>query len=122
MRTRSVILALTVLITFTIGNALGQSNWNQFRGPNGSGITAETKKLPVEFSGTNNLIWKTELNKGNSSPCIWGDNIFLTAYNDKMLETVCINRKNGKINWRQTLAVERFPRMHPINNPVTDLI
>ena len=72
----------------------GQSQWNQFRGPNGSGVAANTKVLPVEFNQSNNLIWKTEINDGHSSPCIWGDYIFLTTIIDKTLETICIDKNS----------------------------
>ena len=58
--------------------------WPQFRGPNSSGV-AETDKPPVEFGPGTNLLWKAEVPAGLSSPCVWGDRIFLTAVEDGKL-------------------------------------
>jgi len=72
--------------------------WNQFRGPNGDGKTLA--KLPVEFSETNNLRWKTPIHDaGNSSPVIWDDQIWLTTARDDGTElfAVCVDRGTGRI-------------------------
>ncbi len=53
--------------------------WPQFRGPNGSGHAAEDQNPPVKFGPTQNVLWKTPVPLGHSSPCIWGDHIFLTG-------------------------------------------
>src|SRR5262245_20332886 len=78
--------------------------WPQFRGPNASGISLEATKLPVDFGPERNVLWKTALPPGHSSPCIWGSRIFLTSY-DKLaqkLETLCLDRNSGRILWRRT--------------------
>src|SRR5262245_13641671 len=49
--------------------------WPQFRGPNCAGVS-DSDKPPVEFGPTTNLLWKTELPAGFSSPCVWEDRIF----------------------------------------------
>ena len=85
-----------------LGAVWGQSNWSQFRGPQGSGIAPDNNPLPVEFDGTKNVIWKTAVSKGNSSPCVWGDRIFLTGISGEELETICIDRQNGKILWKKS--------------------
>jgi outer membrane protein assembly factor BamB len=54
-------------------------NWPQFRGPAGQGVVTETG-LPLEWSDTKNVLWKTELpGRGHSSPIVWGNRIFLTT-------------------------------------------
>ncbi len=54
-------------------------NWPQFRGPEGQGITRETG-LPLEWTDTKNVLWKTEVpGRGHSSPIVWGNRIFLTT-------------------------------------------
>ena len=44
-------------------------HWLQFRGPNASGIAPENADPPVHFSADTNLLWKTEILPGWSSPC-----------------------------------------------------
>ena len=62
-------------------------SWPQFRGPNASGIPPEGKKLPVHFGQEKNVLWKTPVLPGHSSPCVWGERIFLTSY-DKAAQKV----------------------------------
>lgn len=57
----------------------GESNWPQWRGPESQGISSE-KNLPVEWSATKNIKWKTPIaGRGHSSPIVWGKKIFLTT-------------------------------------------
>jgi hypothetical protein len=103
----------------------GQDIWPQFRGINGAGIYSGNKELPAEFDQSRNMMWRCDLNEGHSSPCIWGNSIFLTAQDSNRLETICINRKNGKILWKQAVVPEKMERFHPISHlaapsPVTD--
>jgi hypothetical protein len=55
------------------------ADWPQFRGPNGSGLCPSCGQLPTEFGPQKNVLWKTELPVGKSSPVLAGDRIFLTA-------------------------------------------
>ena len=53
------------------------TNWNQYRGPNGSGV-AQDCQPPYKIS-KKNLIWKTLLIPGFSSPALSEDKLFLTG-------------------------------------------
>jgi len=113
------ILFIAVTMALPADAWAGENYWNQFRGPNGSGIAPGEKKLPMEFDATKNMIWKCEISKGNSSPCVWGDRIFLTGYAERNLETICIDRTNGRILWKKSVTPEKIERVHPINTPAT---
>jgi outer membrane protein assembly factor BamB len=95
--------------------------WPQFRGPNGSGVAPDGKTLPVGFGPNENVRWKTPLPEGHSSPCVWGNRIFLTGYDRdaKNLETIAINRGNGEIVWRRQAPATAIERVHQISNPAT---
>ena len=54
-------------------------DWPQFRGPNGSGVSASTG-LPEVFGPEKNVVWKTPLPPGHSSPVLTRDRVFVTAY------------------------------------------
>ena len=82
IRTRVVLvvtlLAAVVVLSSTTG-ASKTGNWPQWRGPEGQGISGETG-LPVEWSATKNIKWKTAIaGRGHSSPIVWGNKIFLTT-------------------------------------------
>ncbi len=63
-----------------------------------------------------NVLWKTEVPEGYSSPCIWADNIFLTACSGKVLETLCIDRGDGRIKWRRTVQPEVMQKITNMNS------
>lgn len=55
------------------------ANWPQWRGPEGQGV-ADAKGLPVTFSETSGVVWKTEIpGRGWSSPLLWGDRIWMST-------------------------------------------
>ena len=97
----------------------GTKVWPQFRGPGGSGIARDSSGLPVHFGPDENVVWKTPIPSGVSSPCIWGDRIFLTSFDndDRKLETLCIDRKTGEILWRRDIPVKRIEKVHRVNSP-----
>jgi outer membrane protein assembly factor BamB len=95
--------------------------WPGFRGVNCSGIASPKENPPVNFSSEQNVIWKLALPEGHSSPCIWGDNIFLTGFEleGKKLKMFCIDRKKGNIKWEKDITVENFEKVNPVSNPAT---
>lgn len=75
------------------------ANWTQFRGPGGQGHSDATD-LPVKWSETKNVKWKTAIHDlGWSSPVVFGDQIWLTTAtkDGKQMFVVCVDRNNGKI-------------------------
>ncbi len=84
--------------------------WLQFRGPNGSGIAPENADPPVHFKADSNLLWKTEILPGWSSPCIVNDKVFLTGFNesDSLLYTFAIGREKGEILWKDSVTPHNF--------------
>ncbi|MCH9023047.1 MAG: hypothetical protein IID32_09840, partial [Planctomycetes bacterium] len=62
---------------------LQADNWPTWRGPDGTGISAE-KDIPIRWSTTENVRWKIALSDGgNSTPIVWGDRVFLTQVSEK---------------------------------------
>lgn len=96
--------------------AAEEEAWTRFRGPNGSGV-AETTGLPAEFGPEKNVIWKTPLLPGYSSPVLTADKIFLTGHDKKKLYTLALDRKTGKILWQTEAPAEGTLR--GVNTPVS---
>src|SRR5689334_14644018 len=65
--------------------ARAEANWPEFRGPWGDGHASapgDTKAigLPLHWSETNNIRWKTEIPyRGWSTPVVWGSQVWLTT-------------------------------------------
>ena len=95
--------------------------WPQFRGPGGLGIGNDKIKLPSEFGPGKAVLWKTELPLGHGSPCVWGERIFVTAFDpgSRKLEVISVNRKDGKIVWRQMAPTTEIEKVHEVSSPAT---
>jgi outer membrane protein assembly factor BamB len=116
---RAFVLALLISAAVDSLSLAGPPAWSQFRGTNSAGVAEDEQSLPTEFGPSLNCLWKTPLAIGHSSPCIWGDRIFLTGFDpaENKLETLCLNRKTGQIVWRRTAPVETIERSHELGNP-----
>jgi outer membrane protein assembly factor BamB len=94
-------------------------NWTQFRGPNGTGRADQAGHLPIRWSETLNIRWKTRIHdKGWSSPVIWGDQIWLTTAraDGKEMFVICVDRNTGKILHDKKLFDVAAPDYEPATN------
>src|SRR5687767_14599318 len=85
--------------------------WPQFRGPNANGIAADSKP-PEKFGPEENVLWKIDLPKSPSSPCIWGDNIFISTYDQDRFQVRCYRRSDGENRWARGFAVPALEQFH----------
>lgn len=79
-------------------------------------LGADCGQLPAKFGPQENVLWKTELPEGKSSPVLAGDRIFLTAAEGDDLLTICLNRVTGKIQWRRSVRAARREAQNPLNH------
>ncbi|MBI1345230.1 PQQ-binding-like beta-propeller repeat protein [bacterium] len=99
--------------------AKAADEWPQFLGPTGDGH-ATTTGLPLTWSETENIAWKTPIHgKGWSSPVIWDDQIWLTTATEdgKQMFALCIDRDSGKIVHDLLLFENEKPsEIHTLNS------
>ncbi len=102
-------------------------DWTRFRGPNGQGVSTEVD-LPVTWSATENVAWKTKI-PGNawSSPIVYGDFVFLTTATEEgtSCRVICLNRHDGNVLWnkevhRQVTGPMRQQNSYATPTPVTE--
>src|SRR2546422_9910952 len=87
-------------------------NWPMFRGPNGAGVS-ETARPPFKFGPDENVSWKVEVPSSPSSPCVWGERIFLTTFADGKLETRCYSNNDGKLLWARPVPADKLEEFLP---------
>jgi outer membrane protein assembly factor BamB len=125
MRISQVVILIS--LACLIGDVARAEDWVRFRGPNGQGISSE-KGLPTKWSGTSNVAWKTAIpGKGWSSPIVYKDRVFLTTSTEEGVScrVVCVNRKNGNVEWNKEVHRQKTGAMRRENSfatptPVTD--
>lgn len=95
---------------------LQSEEWSRFRGPNGQGVSKGTG-FPVEFHGAKNLVWRTPLRAGKSSPVLTSKHVFLTGFEKQTLYTQCFDRKSGKLLWERMVPVVHTQGVNQLNHP-----
>jgi outer membrane protein assembly factor BamB len=94
------------------------ADWPQFRGVNAQGV-ADEENLPVDFGPETNVVWRTSLPNGPSSPSVAGDKIFLTGMEDERLFTFALERSTGRVLWRREAPRPRKQELQENNHPAS---
>jgi len=111
-RTLSLFFALCPLLSAFA------DHWPMWRGGNGDGTTTESN-LPEKWSQTENVVWKVALpERGNSTPVVWGDKVFVTQAIEKEGKRLllCFDKKTGKQLW-DAGTIYKEPELTHATNP-----
>jgi outer membrane protein assembly factor BamB len=153
MRSAVILLRLGLAVLLGLPAALSAAeaaeNWPQWRGPHLNGTSTTAKDLPLSWSETDNLVWRTKLPSWSAAtPVVWEDTVFVTSaeqgfsstgeggtvrqavrsalsklnwYDDILL--LAIDRKDGKIRWQKVIGEGNTMQMKQnmaSPSPVTD--
>lgn len=128
-RVRTCLLIGGLTVATAVSTAAG--NWPGWRG-DGGGVSPE-KDLPLKWSETEGVKWKTPIpGAGHSSPIVWGDRVFVTTAvaEDPNVETfrggvymggnrkkpdaseytyrvICLDADRGSVLWSTAIARQR---------------
>lgn len=127
-----------------LASGIALANWPQWRGPESNGSTKTARDLPVNWSQTDNVVWRTKLPSWSAAtPIIWENTVFVTsaeegftpldrgerrrgassgAVPDKIF-LLSINRKDGSIRWRKQIdsGNQLFRKQNSASpSPITD--
>jgi outer membrane protein assembly factor BamB len=105
----------------------GAKYWPQWRGPSAQGHVAEAKYTDT-WSPASRFQWKVAIpGRGNSSPVVWGDRLFLTTSreNGRRLSMLAFSRTDGRLLWETFVPQEGVEGVHEKNGyasatPATD--
>jgi outer membrane protein assembly factor BamB len=120
-------LVSTVTLSLAVVPSLIAANWPGWRGPQGNGVSPD-KNVALKWTTNENVRWRAPLpERGNSSPVVWGDRIFITqAVTAENRRTImCFDRTTGKLLWQSGVTyTEREPTQgenpYCAATPVTD--
>ncbi|HBN76379.1 MAG TPA: pyrrolo-quinoline quinone [Planctomycetaceae bacterium] len=94
------------LLVISIALNAQVEQWPGFLGQGATRISQDT--IPVSWSPEENLAWSQELEGyGQSSPVIYGENIYTTAVSGENKETLlltCLSMKGGQQKWSYSTA------------------
>jgi outer membrane protein assembly factor BamB len=109
-------LAMSLVLILLVRGVHAESNWPAWGGPDGSNHS-HADDLPLKWS-KQSVVWKTALpGIGQSTPVIWGDQIFLTTAQDSGQKRIvlCADRQSGKILWERTAWTGTPEETHKMN-------
>src|SRR5688500_8262659 len=79
------------------------ANGPGWRGEDGLGTIKDTH-FPRKWDAATNLKWKLPLpDRGNSTPIIWNDRVFLTQAQGEKRSVLCVDRQSVKILWERSI-------------------
>jgi len=110
------------LIAAMLMMATGASaeNWPRFGGADGSFHSGEGG-VPVTWDA-GDLAWSAELpGRGQSSPVIWGDRVYLTSASKDGRErmVLCLHRADGRVLWTEKVPTTSQEDLHRMNTYAT---
>jgi outer membrane protein assembly factor BamB len=115
------------MLLASLAVSVSAGNWPAWRGADGIGVCPE-KNLPVHWNAKENVRWRTPLpERGNSTPIVWGDRVFITQAieKDNRRTLMSFDRSNGKLVWQVGVTYPEKELTHETNplcsaSPVTD--
>jgi outer membrane protein assembly factor BamB len=104
MRPTAISFGAVLLLALASAVPASATDWPQFRGPGGSGLSPDAG-FPVRWSTTENLRWKADLpGRGLSCPVVAAGRVYLTAcsgYQQQRLHVLCFDAASGKRLWER---------------------
>src|SRR5205823_1759057 len=103
--------------------------WRQFRGTDSTGVAPAGEHVPATFAADQNVAWKADLpGRGQSSPIVAGDRVFLTAADGPRrdrLSVLAFDAATGRRLWQRSFWGTGPTHSHPKTTmaaptPVTD--
>ena len=111
--------AIVAVVPVVLAAATLQAQWPQHRGPDGTGIASSTR-LPLTWSETTNVRWKTPIHgRAWSSPIVLGSQIWVTTAtpDGKELSALAVNADDGRVVHDLKLFHVAQPQFaHPFNS------
>ncbi len=106
---------LALAISFQFWSPILAEDWPRFHGPNGSGISKDLN-VPAELGADKNVVWKTTVPPGHSSPVVCGSRLYLTSFDSDVLRTHAFDSHTGRVIWVRELPRHRTAKHHSLNN------
>jgi outer membrane protein assembly factor BamB len=119
---RQNLIKLLTLLLLLLCEPTARADWPEFRGPWGNGHASAPGSnkplgLPLQWSETNNVKWKTEIPyRGWSTPVVLGGQLWLTTATEDGHDffAVCVDPETGKIRFNENVFHSDDPE--PLGN------
>ncbi len=117
---RTSFLITSLLIGHGMASAFAHAEQiNYFR--RDAGLIGGKQTLPNDFGKQSTKVWRTALASGISTPCVSGNSIFLTTWDEgqRELATVALDRATGVLRWRKVVPAGEIEKVHAVGSPAS---
>ncbi|MDG2380243.1 MAG: PQQ-binding-like beta-propeller repeat protein [Pirellulaceae bacterium] len=120
MRSWIVTLIFTSAV-YSVSNGWAEQ-YTFFRSDGGQSKSPD--RLVVHFDRSDTTLWRQPLSAGHSTPCISGERIFLTTYDQERQElaTVACDLASGRPLWKRKAPATRMEEVHRVGSPAAATI
>ncbi len=115
------LLLLAVLPLTTI--PVGADDWPQWRGPQRTGISAESGWLTTWPDAGPKVLWKASVGKGFSSFAIAKGRVYIMGNRDDIDTIFCFDTETGREIWKHVYPCQLYPKAFeggPLSTPTVD--
>lgn len=75
--------------------------------------------LPENLEDAKALLWRVPIATGHSTPCVHGDGIYVTTFDNGKLFTIAFEREAGKVRWTRECPAQKIESVHSSGSPAT---
>jgi len=113
-------MLLVLLLLGCLAFEAQAEQWSQFRGPNATGVSLESKALPVEFSFEEHVLWSAKLGEGIACPVVSHGKVVSTAMTeDGKFVVFCFEASTGNELWQKEFDAGALPAIMSPNTPAS---
>jgi outer membrane protein assembly factor BamB len=94
--------------------------WDQFRGPNGNGVSEECR-IPEHLSNRTPA-WRVASGSGHSSPCLFGNCLILTSFESNRWHIRSYQQETGQVLWDWSVEAREVERGHRNGSPAASSV
>ena len=119
MRKTCVMLLMTCALVVGAVGLYGQ-DWPRWRGPEGNGLSRETRWNPRALAGQPRIQWQASIGTGFSSPAVAGGYVYVMG-NQNGTDTVhCLDMETGRVVWTHSYPCALGSYPGPRATPAVD--
>jgi outer membrane protein assembly factor BamB len=117
---RTALLLSVAVFCLCLGSTAFGADWPKWRGPDGTGISAETDWKPESLKGNPKIAWKTDVGAGYSAVSVKGGMVYTMGFKADKDTVHCLKEADGSKVWSHSYPAKAGSYPGPRCSPVLE--